>query len=336
MISVIIPAYNLEQYLAICLDSLLKQTYQELELIVVDDGSTDGTGEIADRYAETDSRIRVVHKENGGVSSARIAGLRAASGEWIGFVDGDDYVEPWMFERLYTNALQEKADISHCGYLMEFPDHADPYYGTGHKMTLNTRESLLELLSGRCIEPGLCNKLFRKSLVYSVLQQDLIDQSIRINEDLLMNFYLFREAEKSVFEDVCPYHYVVHRGSAANSKLTIYKLQDPEKVRLTLLREMETDPEMHAMCLESLTRHYIRSAILKQKDYLHESDIGSYIRHARVALRRLLPTLFHDSFFDTKLKFQALWAGNFPASYRFVHEVYGEITGARHKYDIHD
>ena len=336
MISVIIPAYNLEQYLATCLDSLLKQTYHDLELIVVDDGSTDGTGEIADRYAETDSRIRVVHKENGGVTSARMAGIRAASGEWIGFVDGDDYVEPWMFERLYTNALQEKADISHCGYLMEFPDHADYYYGTGQRFTHNNRDALMNLVSGKLFEPGLCNKLFRSSLFSSLIQEHLIDGSIRINEDLLMNYYLFREADKSVFEDVCPYHYVVRRGSAANSKLTIYKLQDPEKVRLTLLREMETDPEMHAMCLESLTRHYIRSAILKQRDYLHKSDIGSYIRHARGALRRMLPTLFHDSFFDTKLKFQAFWAGCLPASYRFVHEVYGEITGVRHKYDIHN
>ena len=336
MISVIIPAYNLERYLAICLDSLLKQTYQELELIVVDDGSTDGTGDIADRYAETDPRIRVIHKENGGVSSARIAGIRAASGEWVGFVDGDDYTEPWMFERLLKNALERDADISHCGYLMEFPDHTDSYYGTGKKLFQESREAVRGLLSDGMFEPGLWNKLFRRRLFTLILEQDVIDQSIRINEDLLMNYYLFREAKTTVFEDVCPYHYVVRRGSAANSRLAIHKLKDPEKVYLILLRETASDPELRALCLESLTRHYIRSAILKRRIYVHEPEVNLYIRHAREELRHLLPRIFRDTFFIAKLKYQALWSGWLPTSYRIVHELYGEITGARHKYDIHD
>ena len=112
-ISIIIPAYNIENYISATLDSVLAQSYKNIEVIVVNDGSTDKTGEIIDSYAEKDSRIKAIHKENGGVSSARIAGINASSGEWIGFVDGDDFVEQEMFEHLLKNALDNNADISH-------------------------------------------------------------------------------------------------------------------------------------------------------------------------------------------------------------------------------
>ena len=111
-ISIIIPAYNIEQYIGATLDSVLAQSYSNLEVIVVDDGSRDGTGNVIDRYAQKDHRIIAIHKENGGVTSARLRGVAEASGEWIGFVDGDDYIEPQMYERLLENALKYNADIS--------------------------------------------------------------------------------------------------------------------------------------------------------------------------------------------------------------------------------
>lgn len=106
LISVIVPVYNIKEYLERCVDSILGQTWENLEVLLVDDGSTDGTGELADRLAEKDRRIRVFHKENGGSSSARNLGIREARGKYLGFVDSDDYVEPFMYERLYR-AIQE-------------------------------------------------------------------------------------------------------------------------------------------------------------------------------------------------------------------------------------
>ena len=130
-ISIIVPAYNIETYLARTLDSILAQTYPNIEVIVVNDGSKDGTGAVLDRFATQDPRIRAIHKENGGVTSARLRGLAEATGEWIGFVDGDDLIEPDMYARLLENALKYDADISHCGYRMVFPSRVDYYYNTG-------------------------------------------------------------------------------------------------------------------------------------------------------------------------------------------------------------
>ena len=108
MISVIVPVYNVESYLARCVDSILTQTYQNLEVILVDDGSKDNSGVICDDYARRDSRVNVIHKENGGLSSARNAGIEAAGGEYLAFVDSDDWIEPDAYERLLS-AMQKHA-----------------------------------------------------------------------------------------------------------------------------------------------------------------------------------------------------------------------------------
>lgn len=118
-ISVIVPVYCVEQYLHRCIDSILKQTFRELEIILVDDGSPDKCGEICDAYAAAHSNIHVVHKENGGLSSARNAGMAVACGEYIGFVDSDDYIVPEMFEKLYAAAVRSDADFVGCGYRLE-------------------------------------------------------------------------------------------------------------------------------------------------------------------------------------------------------------------------
>ena len=114
-ISVIVPAYNNAPWLPNTLDSILAQTYKNLEVIVVDDGSSDDTPAVLRCYEEKDSRIRIIRKTNGGVTSARLLGVAESTGDWIGFVDGDDYIEPQMYARLMENAVTYRADISHCG-----------------------------------------------------------------------------------------------------------------------------------------------------------------------------------------------------------------------------
>lgn len=112
LVSVIIPAYNIEDYIGRCLDSVLSQTYKNLEIIVIDDGSSDRTGEILDDYEKKNHRMKVIHKENGGVSSARNIGIDRANGDYIGFVDGDDRVNPKLFETL-VKLINEEMQISH-------------------------------------------------------------------------------------------------------------------------------------------------------------------------------------------------------------------------------
>ena len=205
-ISVVVPVYNIKQYIEKTVKSICSQLYSNIEIILVDDGSTDGCSEVLDKLATEDSRIKVIHKDNGGVTSARVAGIKVASGEWIGFVDGDDYIEPKMYEMLLENALESNADISHCGYQMVFPSRVDYYYNTNRIVKQNNEQGLYDLLTGYFVEPGLWNKLYKASIVNDIINSGLIDTSIKINEDLLMNYYFFKASNCSVYQDICPYH----------------------------------------------------------------------------------------------------------------------------------
>lgn len=239
-ISVIVPVYNVAAELPRCLDSILAQTHPNIEIIAVNDGSPDNAGEILDRYAAAHRNLRVIHKDNGGVTSARLRGIAEATGEWIGFVDGDDEIEPDMYARLLKNAVKYNADISHCGYQMCFADGRVHYFhNTGISEKHDKITGVRELLSGAKVEPGLCNKLFRKTL----FQGWEMDETIRINEDLLMNYYLFSNAESSIFDDWCPYHYIVRSTSASRAKWNSHKIYDPIRVK-EIIRQAACD-ELH-------------------------------------------------------------------------------------------
>lgn len=274
-ISIVVPVFNIEGYVERCLQSLLQQTYTNLEVLAIDDGSTDSSGAILDRLATTDSRIKVIHKENGGVTSARMAGIRNATGEWIGFVDGDDKIESDMYERLLRNSAEYHADISHCGYQMCFDDGRIHYFhNTGLLVQQDKITALKELLSGVRIEPGLCNKLFHKTLFRSLLHGEAVPLDIKINEDLLMNYRLFSEAERTVFEDWCPYHYIVRSTSASQAKLNPHKIYDPIKVK-EIIRQ-SAPAELHDAAQQAYistcinTYHTLLTAGAKYKDDLRK------------------------------------------------------------------
>lgn len=331
-ISVIIPAYNLQDYLGATLDSVLAQTYENLEIIVVNDGSKDDTAAVMDAYAAKDSRIRAIHKENGGVTSARLRGVAEATGAYIGFVDGDDYIEPQMYERLMENLKEYGADISHCGYQMVFPSRVDLYYNTGCLVKQDRITGTKDLLSGSMIEPGLCNKLYHKTLFHSLLHDGIIPEDIKINEDLLMNFYLFRQAKVSVFEDVCPYHYVLRKGSAATSRMNEHKLKDPLKVLHRLMDETADVPEWNAVVERRLLYQLINTATLRLSD--QKDLIAPVRREARRELRKRLSNTLRSKTVNKKLKIMALWASVWPGSYGWVHAMYARVTGSDRKFEV--
>ena len=219
LISVIVPAYNIAEYLPRCLDSILNQTYSNLEVIVISDGSTDNTNEIIKEYANIDSRIVPVFKENTGVSDTRNKGLEMAKGGYIGFVDGDDFIEPNMYELLLKNAIENDADISHCGYQMVFPSRVDYYYNTGKIIKLDRNNGLIELIKANYFEPSICNKIYKKEILQNIsLNINLIE-----NEDLLFNVQAFMNCNKSIYEDKPLYHYILRKNSACTSSFNIKK-----------------------------------------------------------------------------------------------------------------
>ncbi len=244
-ISVIVPAYNIAPWLPRCLDSILAQTHENLEVIVINDGSKDDTRAVLDSYAETHSRVKVIHKENGGVTSARLRGVAEADGDWIGFIDGDDVIEPEMYAHLLENAHTHQADISHCGHQVLFPEGQVTYvHNSGEVREQDHLTGLKDLLDGGLVESGLCTKLYKRSLFEGL--GDWMDCSIKNNEDLLMNYFLFEKAETSIFEDICPYHYILRHGSASFRQFHEHSLFDPIRVRQQILSRCSPDMQQDA------------------------------------------------------------------------------------------
>ncbi len=241
LISVVVPVYNLENYIVRALDSILLQTYKNIEVIVIDDGSTDNSAEVIDEYARKHKDVvKTLHIKNSGVSVARMQGVLAAKGDWIGFIDGDDVVEPDMYERLIANAKKYEADISHCGYQMVFPDGRINYFHNTNKTRIQDRAmGITDLLDGSVVEPGMWNKLYKSSLFLDLFND--IDMNIKINEDLLWNYYLFRKSPKSIFEDFCPYHYMIRTTSASRQKLNKNLIFDPIKVKKYICDSIDED-----------------------------------------------------------------------------------------------
>ena len=203
LISVIIPVYNTAPYLEECFASICNQTYRELEIIAIDDGSTDGSSELLDKIAESKSRIKVVHKVNGGVSSSRNMGLDMAHGAYITFVDSDDTLGPDMYEMLLAMAENYDAGIAHCSYNRLMGTEQRPIGGSGKTILQSGTEAQVSLLKGEYFTGSLWNKLFCRELFDTIR----LCEDLKINEDVLAVFQLFQNANKTVFIDVCKYNY---------------------------------------------------------------------------------------------------------------------------------
>ena len=297
-ISVIVPVYKAEQYLERCVESLLTQTHRNLEIILIDDGSPDKSGSICDSYAARDSRVTVIHQENGGPSAARNAGLSSAGGGYISFVDSDDYVDADYCEYLLALAVKHGADIVQCGAYEE---------GSRGSRVLGPEQDIvlphgLESMKGRDWHAyGNANwgKLYRRE----ILEGACFDTRCCIGEDLHFNFQALRRTQTIVLGSAAKYHYVLTEGSLFRAA--------PSRERLLNCREM----------LQRAGKDFSHSAALSRlvsdEIYRNDLDICSKIAYfgmetekdilktVRREVRRGLPGLVgSDRFTDKeKLKF---------------------------------
>lgn len=233
-ISVIVPIYNISPWIQRCVSSIQNQTYDRLEIILVDDGSSDDSLDVCQTLAAEDDRIKVLHKENGGLASARLAGIDVATGEWLTFVDGDDEIERDMYQRLISNAHQYNADISHCGYVMLYPDGRRIDSNTSGLIRVQDRFlGLKDLLEEDLIQPSVCTKIYKRALFCDL--EGKYTEDIWNNEDFLLNFYLFSKSRTSVFEAFCPYHYCLRDGSLSRRKPNAHTIYDPILVKERIL-----------------------------------------------------------------------------------------------------
>ncbi len=212
LVSVIVPIYNVEKYLKKCLDSIIKQTYTNLEIILIDDGSSDRCGEICDIYAQKDSRILVIHKENGGVSEARNKGIDRSIGRYIVFVDADDYIEEDMIEKLYCAVLKYDADIACCAQFIETKKKRK-IQNNGSEFCENGEQILGRMLLFDQIDTGPCAKIYGSHLFASIRYPIK-----RRYEDMGTIYKLFAASEKIVHISYVGYHYVMHNESFMHKK----------------------------------------------------------------------------------------------------------------------
>lgn len=323
LVSVIIPAYNIEDYIGRCLDSVLSQTYKNLEILVVDDGSSDCTGEILDDYEKKDQRIRVIHKENGGVSSARNIGIEAATGDYIGFVDGDDLMEPEMYKTLVNLLKEENADIAHCGYQMVFPDRVDYYHNTKNRKVQTREEGLKDLLSGEMIEPALYNKLYKKELFDGIH----LDETLKINEDLEVNYRLFKKSKKSVYYDVPLYSYIIRKNSATGSNTLIRKNEDSFKVLQQIKNDCKNKTDIYPIAYRRYI--YLLMVICRMR-----TDQKEYQKAKRDILKTELKTKDFKQHISSKLRLMSYLSCYFPGIIKVIYKIYDLKTGTSKKYKV--
>ncbi|ELB11855.1 glycosyltransferase [Enterococcus faecium] len=211
-ISIIVPVYKVEPYLRKCVDSILAQTFTDFEVILVDDGSPDNSGKICDEYASKDSRVRVIHKKNGGLSSARNAGIDVARGKYLGFVDSDDYIEKDMYELLYDNIVKEQADLSICG-VYDLYANREPKILTPQYMVLSKIEAMKMILEAKVVSVQAWNKLYKKEIFDTIRYPEGV-----ITEDAAVILPVLDKTEKVVIDNQQKYYYFHRENSITSSR----------------------------------------------------------------------------------------------------------------------
>ena len=297
-ISIIVPIFNVERFLSRCIESLINQTYKNLEIILIDDGSPDECGIICDDYAKRDERIIVVHQQNAGVSTARNEGLKVACGDYIGFCDPDDWVEPEMYEEMISAIEEMEADIAICGY--NYYDQSGSIdTKREYKVKLNdlvSRHETFKRMSDMppTIRLGVVNKLFRRS----ILMNQIFKEGIHSAEDVLFLTEYINKIKKAVIVHKPLYLNTVREGSATHGGLSIQSLFDSYSVHEAMYKstvELYPDLKHHSQAyfLDVCTLKYIAAkqrinelpAEQQKKSRKIVKDMRSYIR--RIAIQAL-------------------------------------------------
>lgn len=206
-ISIIVPVYKVEPYLHICVDSILAQTFTDIELILVDDGSPDNCGDICDEYAQKDQRVRVLHKKNGGLSDARNAGLDVATGDYIGFVDSDDWIEPDMFELLYNMCIENDCEIANCTSIIHYKNKT--VTNGSHQLIIHDKKQAMKaMLQGILYDEVVWTKIIKKDLLNDIRFKTGITY-----EDTAFTYKVIHECKRICCIGAPKYHYIKRENS---------------------------------------------------------------------------------------------------------------------------
>ena len=280
LVTIVVPVYKVEKYIDKCINSILNQTYKNLEIILVDDGSPDDCGKICDRYAKLDTRINVIHKENGGLSDARNAGIDAANGKFISFIDSDDYIEPEYIEILYRAIKKDETDIAISSHKVIYESGAILEKATGEENILTPKETLKRILYDEGIDLSAWAKLYKLELF-----KEVKFLKGRLFEDAATTYKLIDKSKKISIISVSTYNYIMRSSSITNNEFSVGKMD-----LITSTEEMcnyvkNKYPDLKKACERRLMYAYLSTlsqlAMSKVKFVEEEKKLMRYVKDNR-------------------------------------------------------
>ena len=314
LLSVVVPVYNVEKYLDRCIKSIINQTYKNLEIILVDDGSVDASGKICDKYAEKDKRIKVIHKENEGLSEARNTGIKLSKGDYITFVDSDDYIDERMYEILINDLEKYDVDIASCDYL-RIVDYSKKAKISSEVLIYSKEEAIIKLLRNEEYKDYAWNKIYKKELFDGVLYP-----KGRVQEDVATTYKLILNANSVSYNKSKLYFYLKRKGSILDTwniknELDLYtnaleryqfieqkmgNLLDNNKYFLIVTCDL-FDKCYHFLDEDKLSKiKSIMKKIIREKDVIKNVSISKKIQASALLINIKLYVLF--MFFYRKVK----------------------------------
>ena len=284
LISVIVPVYNVERYLEKCVNSIVNQTYKNLEIILVNDGATDSSGDLCDKLAMIDNRIKVYHKENGGLSDARNYGVERATGEYVGFVDSDDYIDAEMYEKLYEAIKKENVDVAECSLKVIYPGKIELFTDEKYYKVLGKTEYLEEYLTIKKIFGSVWTKLIKSDVA-----KKLVFPKGKLYEDTYYAYDLINIANSFVLIDSPSYNYLMRENSITNSKFNPRIFDLIEIVEKFHKMTYENYPSLKeaADCRKMYAYFSVLNSILLEENYRdneYYSEILSYFKRNYISL----------------------------------------------------
>lgn len=277
LVSVIVPIYKVEPYLDKCIYSIQNQTYRNLEIILVDDGSTDNCGQMCDRFALTDGRIHVIHQSNKGLSEARNSGISVCSGSYILFVDGDDWIEPDTVECLLNACVDNDAEVSCCGHYKEYLDRTTEHPLTDKKVVYEDDEIVVPAMKGNVFGMHAWGKLWNRELF-----DNCMFPSGMYFEDIATTWKLFLNCHRVVCVRDILFHYIYRKDSIGNTK-TMKNLSDRWTAFKEQYDEMAGEDEIirricAKRCLETIGYTWRWLHIVKNKDRTKMQEMRGFLR----------------------------------------------------------
>ena len=288
-ISVVVPVYNVEKYLEKCVNSIVNQTYKNLEIILVDDGATDNSGKLCDELAKIDNRIKVYHKENGGLSDARNYGVERATGDYIGFVDSDDYIDAEMYEKLYEAIKKENADVAECNLKIIYPNRVELYTNEKYFKVCTKQEYLEEYLKIEKVFGSVWTKLIKSDIA-----KKLVFPKGKLYEDTYYAYDLINVANSFVLIDSPSYNYLMRENSITNAKFNLRIFDLIEIVEKFHKMTYENYPSLKeaADCRKMYAYFSVLNSILLEDEFKNNSYYPKIINYFKRNYMSLLKNTY--------------------------------------------